>query len=66
MASREEVLDMVVLQSEDNYGEELTVKSVKNNWSVIVEALQSEGELPKNFPAITRAEISSVLRRVQV
>lgn len=65
MTSREEVLDMVAFQCIDNYGEELTSRSVKENWNGLVEALQNEGELPKNFKAITNAEIKQILKKVR-
>lgn len=65
MATRKEVLDMVVLQCEDNYGEDLTARSVKNNWDSLVEALQSEGDLPQDFAPITKAEITTIMRRMR-
>ena len=63
--TRSEVLDMVVFQCEDNYGEELTQKSVKDNWDSLVESLESEGELPNNFAPITRTEIRQIMKRTQ-
>ena len=62
--TRAEVLEMVVFQCEDNYGEELTPRSVKDNWDSLVESLQSEGELPKNFAPITKSEIKQIMKKV--
>lgn len=62
--TRAEVLKMVVFQCEDNYGEDLTAKSVKDNWDSLVESLQSEGELPKDFAPITKAEIKQIMKKV--
>lgn len=62
--TRAEVVDMVTFQCEDNYGEDISVEDVKENWKALVSALQSEGELPMGYKMITRQEVMKILRRV--